>query len=203
VTDTTVKLQALGLEFVSPVGQESAYAELYRAARRLRDSGRKVVGLLPASSAVAVCPVALQLGHTLAEAYDEPVSLIDANTRYPALSSLAAELVPQPDGRPLDRPVFVSVKISECFSVVVPAGPRTSSVDIDLLTKAIALQRQSDSHVLVDLTGFSATAEHWDTFSLLDALLLVARTAETREKDLIARHTELPKELRLGVLLVG
>ncbi len=203
VTDVNAKLQALGLEFVSPVGQGSAYAELYRTARRLRDSERQTVGLLPASSAVAVCPVALQLGHVLSDAYDLSVSVIDANTRYPGLSSLASKLTPQLTNQQPSGTTFVPVEISEGFSVIVPVGPRTTSVDIDLLSGAIALQRKTDSHVLVDLTGFSATAAHWDTFSLLDAVLLVARSGETREKDLLSRHKELPKELSLGVLLVG
>jgi hypothetical protein len=86
VQEAVVSLDTLGIEPVSPADDALAYAELYRVSRRLREEGKQVVGLLPATPEIPVALAAMQLGVTLGHACQEPVAVLDANTRRPAFA---------------------------------------------------------------------------------------------------------------------
>ena len=58
-------------------------------------------------------------------------------------------------------------------------------------------------HVLVDLTGFELLGEHASAAACMDAVALVGRAHNTREKELLELARLMPRGRFFGILLVG
>src|SRR3954470_22375021 len=83
------QLEAAGLKVVMDEEHAEVRDECIRIARRLRVSGKKILGLLPAGNDVAVPPIGVQLGLAMAEVSGATVAFVDANLRWPAISEIA------------------------------------------------------------------------------------------------------------------
>ena len=59
------------------------------------------------------------------------------------------------------------------------------------------------AHVLVDLTGFELLGEHASAAACMDAVALVSRAHQSRERELVELAQLMPHGRFLGVLLVG
>jgi hypothetical protein len=190
-------LEALGIAPLSRTEAPEVYAELYRVARRLRESRRGVVGLVPADRDVAIPALGVQLALVLSDACDRPVALVDGNTRLPALAELGRSATPAAEQG------FVVVSVAERVDVITPNRPTRGGLDLAAVETVIERQRSRYAHLLVDLTGYEAVGEHWLGYELCDGVVVVARAGRTRERDLVARRRELPADRDLGTLLVG
>lgn len=186
-------LEQIGLKLVDPDASPEVYAELLRVARRIRESHRRTIGLLPASPRVAVPAVAIQLAAVLADVCIGDIAFVDANTRWPALAALAPQAAqPQP------------VRVQLCDHVVAFSRSGTDGrIDTEWLERTLRVDAGSFVHALVDLTGFPAMGEHAHAFDIVDGVLIVARAGLTREAELLARDAEVPRSRKLGVLLSG
>ena len=89
VNEQEDRLAAIGIPRLDPEQSPDLYAELFRIARRVRESERTLVGLMPIGPDVAVPPLAVELGFALADACEGAVAVVDANTRWPALRGIA------------------------------------------------------------------------------------------------------------------
>ncbi|MEZ4369883.1 MAG: hypothetical protein R3B07_03630 [Polyangiaceae bacterium] len=191
------KLESLGIPPITPGETPEAYAEFFRAARKLRSLRLKTIALIPADDRVAIPPVAIQLALALSHAADQTVNVLDANTRHPALSQLASKLEER-----TQRRGFITTWIAERVTVTTPPG-RLAGLNLVELEETLDRDRQRYGFVLIDFTGFEKLGEHVRAFQIVDGVLIVARTGRTKERDLLARHADVPEEKSLGVLLIG
>jgi hypothetical protein len=198
ISEEEARLQDMGIPILSDQAAPLIHAECVRIAQRLRRTGRKIVGLLPASDEIAVPPIAVQIGLALVELSGATVALVDGNVRWPAFSALAAAA---DTGR--DESLFVTRWVRGSLAVLTP--PRASDPGAGVPHLARLLGQGSDlfGHVLVDLTGFDLTGDHLAAIELVQAALVVAQAGLTREADLVRLRQELPAGKNLGVLLVG
>lgn len=192
--DETPALRTLGIKLVDPEVSPEAYAELLRVARRIRESQYRRIGLLPASKRVAVPAVAVQLSVVLAQVSLGSVAFVDANTRWPSLGGAVAT----------DRTRHIArIALHEQVVAFARAGPPTDRIDMAWLYDVLGVDTRGFAYVFVDLSGFPRMGEHVDAFDVLDGVLVVARAGDTTEGQLLARHDDVPKSKRLGVLLSG
>jgi len=192
--DETPALRALGIKLVDPEVSPEAYAELLRVARRIRESQQRRIGLLPASKRVAVPAVAIQLSVVLAQVCLGSIAFVDANTRWPSLGVAVATV---------QRRDLARIALHENVVAFARAGPPTDRIDMAWLYAVLDEDTRGFAHVFVDLSGFPRMGEHVDAFDVLDGVLVVARSGDTTEGELVARHGDVPKSKRLGVLLSG
>ncbi len=191
-------LGTLGIDLADSAASPDLYAGLYHAARRLRESRRKVVGLLPVNDCVALPPIAIQFASVLIDACQGAVVVIDANTRWPALGMLAPHAEPG-----VKSGVFCTAWLADFLVVMTPTAPTAPRLDLSGLEDAIRNDCEGYAHVLVDLTGFEILGEHWDAFRFLDGVLLVAVAGRTSEPELLSHQRDVPERLNLGVMLVA
>jgi Mrp family chromosome partitioning ATPase len=204
------RLHALGLSEVGNQSDGDVHSECVRIARRLNAARQKVIGFIPASSRVAVPPIALQLGSALVELTGATVAFVDANVRYPALSAMAEEDEPEPvaevpagedpDGRPR---VFRTRWLRGSLAVLTPPAAELAGEAVPALARLLLDGVDLFEFVLVDLTGFDVLGEHASAAACMDAVILVGQAHRTRERDLLRFLREMPPSRFLGVLLVG
>jgi hypothetical protein len=205
------RLHALGLSEVGDKADGDVHSEAVRIARRLNAARQKVIGFIPATSKVAVPPIALQLGSALVELTGATVAFVDANVRYPALSAMAAEgeedpieeraaAAAQADGRPR---VFRTRWLRGSLAVLTPPAAELAGEAVPALARLLLDGVDLFEYVLVDLTGFDILGEHASAAACMDAVVLVGRAHRTRERDLLRFLREMPSSRFLGVLLVG
>jgi hypothetical protein len=173
-------------------------AECIRVARRLRATERKVIGLLPASSDVAVMPVGVQLAQALADVTSSAVAFVDANARWPALSSLVSE-----NSLTDDESVFFTRWMYPTVALLIPAHRKEAGIGVPALGRLVPHARELFAVVLVDLTGFDKLGEHLAAAELTDGVVIVGRAQKTREGELLARAQEIGPDRMIGVLLTG
>ncbi len=196
--DRKAALASLG---VIPVDQErhpNLYADLFRVARRLRESQRQIVGLLPANDGTAITGIAVQLGFVLAEACDGMVALIDANTQAPGLASVASD-----QERAEARAGFATTWLEDFFALLTPVVEKRAGLALDQLEATLRQNSEGFAHVLVDLTGFERLGEHWGTFEAVHGVLVVGHPGRTSEREVYRLMREVPASRSLGFLLVG
>jgi hypothetical protein len=184
------RLEAAGL---SVAADPEVRDECIRVAGRLRATGKKIFGLLPAGDDVAVPPIGVQLGLALAEVSGATVAFVDANLRWPAISALAAD--ESAEG-------FATRWLRGTLALLTP--PRAGAAGAGLPQLARLIQQSSElfAHALVDLTGFRKIGEHLAAIEMCDGVVVVARSGHTREDALVRVRHELGDDL-VGVLLTG
>lgn len=197
VPDQLFSLEALGIPVVDGT-LPALHAECVRAARRLKEAGGRAIGLLPASSEVAVLPVGIQLASALTELTGGAVAYVDANARWPALSreewrSLPEELVAG----------FAVRRVGPLIRLLTPHAEGGAGAGVVLLDALLGEDGDHYARLLVDLTGFRELGDHLAAIRSLDGVVIVARAGHTREADLLKLNHALAPEKNLGVLLVG
>ena len=184
---------------VDPVPQRAnARFALVQTARRLWQTGHRVVGLLPATPAVATMGLALQLAKALSDLNAGTVAVIDANPQKPALAKLA----PEPSAS--TGAAFVELRLQDSPIVVTtrPRGLESPTGTLEELARVVAAQREQAVLTLLDLTGFRELGEHLDAYQLADGVVIVAHTGKTPERAVARCSREIPAAVNLGVLLI-
>lgn len=195
-----LKLADLEGFWLNPERDHLPYAELLRAARRLRDAGRRAVAFLPSDEAVPATGLVLQLGRALGNVVRGPVALVDANTRRPQLNELV--LVPPAEG----WRGFQPARVDEWLTILTPFGcERDAGLDLALIAHTVRHECSPFRHVLVDLTGFEGEGEHFSGMDLVDGVVVVAEAGRSHERDVLRGHQQADEGQgrSLGVLLVG
>ncbi len=184
--------------WLNPERDFAPYAELLRAARRLRDAARRAVAFLPANETVPTTAVALQLARALSNVVRAPVAFVDANTRRPQLNGLV--LVPPSEA----ARGFQAARVDEWLTILTPFGCRgDAGLDVALIAQVIRHECAPFRHVLIDLTGFEREGEHFSAMDLVDGVVVVAAAGHTHEREVIRGHQQVTEGRDLGVLLVG
>jgi hypothetical protein len=193
-------LERLGVPRVTASTDPQAHAALLVAARRLRLSNRKVVGLLPAEAEVAVPPVMINVGLCLAHLGTEPIGLIDANMCWPAFDAQLGRVDPSITGG------FVAFEIGEPdtapTTLTVPNGHVEAGLPRSALRALLENERARRAQVLVDLSGLDVLGEHLFGIDQVDGVVIVART-KSPEYSLVVTRRLVPPEKMMGALLVG
>ena len=190
-------LSAVGIPRLDPERTPELFAELYRVARRVREAGRTVVGLMPTGPDVAVTPFAVELAFALADACEGVVAVVDAHPRWPALS-----MIRSPQSQLSKKSGFRTTWLEPFLAIVSPIEP-SSQMALDGLDRLLTRETQGFAFMLVDLTGFEAAGEHWGVYDLIDGVLLVCHPGVAKERRLLAMRDEIPGDKFLGVVLVG
>jgi hypothetical protein len=177
-----------------PSEEEEALAidfEFARIARELKNSRRRVVGLLPTDGAVPTLDVGCELGRAIGFVTAGLVVLADPERR-----SVPRGIV---EGAVLARAVGSRVALVTA-SRIAPTGDKVLAVK-----ELLAFTEPARDHfhtLLLDLSGCAWPGELLTALSVLDGVILVGESGRTREADLAAQLRVVPPELSLGVLLV-
>jgi len=199
VSDQDNQLAAMGIPRIDPEASPRLYAELFRIARRVRESERTMVGLLPTGPNVAVAPLAVELGYAVADACEGAVAVVDANVRWPWLQGFGT-----PKDELSKKSGFRTTWLADFVAVMTPTvSEGTGGMSLEGLDTLLREEMQGFVHVLVDLTGFEHTGEHWGMFETLDGVLLIGHAGVTREQDLLRLYGDIPQGVVLGVVLIG
>lgn len=200
--DDADRLAAAGISIIGGEDGGGVHAEAVRIARRLHAARQKVIGFIPATDKVAVPPVALQLGSALVELTGATIAFVDANVRYPALAGIAGDQ-PGPDEPKREHQVFETRWLRGSLAVLTPRGAELAGEAVPALARLLLDGVDLFEYVLVDLTGFDVLGEHASAAACMDAVVLVGKAHQTREKHILRLVREVPESRFLGVLLVG
>jgi hypothetical protein len=190
--DDEAQLEAAGL---SVAEDPAVRAECIRVARRLRASGRKIIGLLPAGNDVAVPPIGVQLGLALTEVSGATAAFVDANLRWPAISEIAG-------GRNDPDSPYAARWLRGTLALLTPARAGAAGAGLPQLARLIQHSTELFEHALIDLTGFRKIGEHLAAIEMCDGVVVVARAGHTREEVLLRVRHELGRQL-MGFVLLG
>lgn len=196
-SDEDARLAALGIRVMQET-RPDVRDESIRVARRLRHTGHRIVGLLPASSAIGVPAVAVQLGLALAEVSGGTVAFVDANLRWPAISELAAGTSSGDD-----ESAFTTRWLRGSLALLTPARVGAAGAGVPELARIIRHGAELFAHVLVDLTGFERLGEHLAAIEMVDGVLVIGHSGATSEEQLLELKSEIDPKRQLGVLLIG
>lgn len=189
-------LAALGLD-LEDEAQQGVRTDCIPLARRLARADKRIIGLLPASPAIGILAVGVQLGLALTEVATGAIGYTDANIRWPAISRLVASLEPEDDS-------LLAVRwLGARLALLSPPCAGDAGAGVPQLARTIQSSVDRFTHLLVDLTGFKELGEHLAAIDMMDAVVVVARAGLTRETDLLRLDFELPRALNFGVVLTG
>jgi len=190
-------LAVVGIPRLDPAESPELFAELYRVARRVREAGRTVVGLLPTGPDVAVTPFAVELAYALVNACEGAVAVVDANPRWPALREVRTK-----KSERSKKSGFRTTWIEPFLAIVSPVES-SATMRLDGLDRLLTHETQGFVHLLVDLTGFERVGEHWGVLEMIDGVLMVGHPGVTTERGLLQLCDDIPAAKVLGVVLVG
>jgi len=190
-------LEQLGMRLDGPNAGEVA-AACARIARRIRTEQLRVVGFVPCSDQVAVPPVIVRLGLALCDLTGATVAVVDANVRYPALASVTRGAAPG-----IGDSVFSTRWLRGSLALLSPPKVERAGEVVPQLARVLLDGADLFAHVLVDLTGFELLGEHASAAACMDAVALVGRAHDTREREVLALAQLMPRGRFLGVMLVG
>lgn len=187
-------LAALGLDEDRP----DVRAEAMRIARRLHASGAKAIGLVPGDARVAVPPIAIEIGLALCDLTGASVAVVDANVRYPALSSIV-----RGEAVSADHSVFATRWLLDSLALLVPPRVERAGEVVPQLARLLLEGANLFQHILCDLTGLEVIGEHGSAAACMDAVILLGRAHKIHEAELLALSRLMPQGRFMGVLLVG
>lgn len=197
MSDSEDPLAVVGFSKLDPDVSPELYAELYRVARRIREAGRTVVGLLPVGPDVGITHTAIKLGYVLADACEGVIAIVDANPRWPALREIKV-------GKS-DRSQKSGFKTTwvESFLAIVSPTEISDTLRLEGLDFLLTRETLGFAHMLVDLTGFEKVGAHLGLFELIDGVLMVGHPGAINERRILSLRNEVPPDKMLGVVLVG
>jgi hypothetical protein len=119
--------------------------------------------------------------------------------RWPAISQIAVGTRPDDD-----ESLFATRWVGDgALAILTPPRIGDAGAGLPQLARMIQTGGELFAHMLIDLTGFKKLGEHLAAVEMMDAVVVVARAALTREDELIRIHHELPRPLAFGVLVAG
>jgi len=192
-----VTLEALGIK-LDEATTTAVRADCVAVARRVKETGRRIIGLLPASSDIGVTAVGVQLGLSLVDIANTTAAYVDANVRWPAIARLAVGTSATDD-----ESMFATRWLRGQLALLVPPQIGQAGAGVPQLARVIQHSAELFSHVIVDLTGFKMLGEHLAAIEMMDGVIVVARAGRTTENELLRLNHEMPRHLHLGVLLAN
>ena len=147
---------------------------------------------------MAVPPLIIQLGLALCEVSGATVAVVDANLRYPGLPMLNRGKAVDHEGS-----AFSTRWLRGSLALLSPPRAERAGEVVPQLARVLLEGAELFAHVLVDLTGFELLGEHATAAACMDAVALVGRAHQTRERELVQLAALMPQGRFLGVLLVG
>lgn len=190
-----VTTEALGME-LDEATAAAVRADCVVVARRIKESGRRIIGLLPASTDVGVTGIGVQLGLSMVDVTGTTAAYVDANVRWPAISSIA---VGTRAGE--DESMFATRWLRGQLALLTPTRAGDAGAGVPQLARVIQHSIEIFSHLIIDLTGFKTLGEHLAAIEMMDGVIVVARAGRTVESELLRLNHELPRLLFLGVLV--
>jgi hypothetical protein len=173
-------------------------ADCVTVARRIKETGRRIIGLMPASVEIGVTAIGVQLGLSLVDIANTTAAYVDANIRWPAIAQLAVGTSDTDD-----ESMFATRWLRGQLALLTPPRAGEAGAGVPQLARVIQHSIELFSHVIVDLTGFKKLGEHLAAIEMMDGVIVVARAGQTTENELLRLNHEMPKHLNLGVLLVN
>ncbi|HEY2743301.1 MAG TPA: hypothetical protein VGL86_01705 [Polyangia bacterium] len=190
-----VTLEALGLQLDERT-TTAVRADCTSIASRIKESERRIIGLLPASGDIGVTSIGVQLGLSLVDVTAATAAYVDANIRWPAISRIAVG-----ESASDDESMFATRWLRGQLALLTPAHAGQAGAGVPQLARVIQHSIEIFSHVVVDLTGFKKLGEHLAAIEMMDGVIIVAHAGRTTENELLRLNHELPRHLHLGVLL--
>jgi hypothetical protein len=192
-----VTLEALGI-WLDDAAAAALRVDCVPVATQIKTAERRIIGLLPASPDIGVIAVGVQLGLALVEVANATAAYVDANVRWPAISQIAVG--DRPDE---DESMFATRWLRGQLALLTPPRIGEAGAGVPQLARVIQHSIELFSHVVVDLTGFKKLGEHLAAFDMVDGVIVVARGGRTTEDELLSVDREVPRHLKLGVLLAN
>ena len=190
-------LEQLGIAPIDPEKEPTAFAEIQRISRCLRQSGRRSIGFVPADDRTGAAALVVQIALATSQLYEGFGNVLDANFVRPQFVNL-----PLFSDVHVDALGLCTVWIAERVTLSTPARPASTLVFADIARATERAKNRYDC-VFVDLTGVALWGVHQSAYDLLDGIAVVAVTRKTLERDILDCSDEIPPERRLGVVLVG
>jgi hypothetical protein len=172
------------LEAYADAAPRAERDECIRIARRLKNAGRRVIGLEPIAPLRSVVPVGVQLGVALAALSGEQVAFIAQGKGTPAAARGGLSWV------------------HDKLAVISLPGEK-GHVAIEQMSAALRRTVGQFAFVLVNLAGFAERGELLDAVDLNQGVVLVAPAGRVSSRRLSESMAQLPEGRGLGVLLVG
>jgi hypothetical protein len=190
-----VTLEALGIQLDERT-TTAVRADCVAVARRIKESGRRIIGLLPASNDIGVTAIGVQLGLSLVDVTGTTAAYVDANIRWPGISRIAVG-----ESASDDESMFATRWLRGQLALLTPPQAGEAGAGVPQLARVIQHSIELFSHVIVDLTGFKKLGEHLAAIEMMDGVIVVAHAGRTTENELLRLNHEMPRHLHLGVLL--
>ena len=193
-----------------------AYVEIdlacARLARELRDSARRVIGLLPAPSTAPVQNVARQLAIAVSRLTRTAVVILDPEASTVEARPRSGSAADAGDGSgasgfsaddPIAHALFGLHRVDPLILLCAPERAAPPGAKAELLKLMLRHVEANVAHgmVLVDMKGLVRPGEMLGANALLEGIIVVGHAAKTDEPELLRTARRVPPELALGVLL--
>jgi hypothetical protein len=165
-----------------------------RLARVLRARRVRTLGLVPAGDGVAVPAVAIELARALVHAAAADVAVVDPLGRWTGAERSARDAGAER--------WYATEWIADRVAVLSPVTA-DAAMAVPLLRAILRDELANYLHLVVDLTGFDRLGERAAASELLDGCAVVARSGQTRQREVARVLAELDERRALGVVLTG
>ncbi len=171
-----------------------------RLARQLRHSGRGVVGLLPTGPDPLIQPLARQVGFALSRLTQTLTIVLDPEQR----SGFSPDLAQPASGAFVYAQCAApAVAVLSPFEVA-PMGAKFEMIRVLMqFVEEPSRGNRGEAHgqVLVDLTGCQRPGELLGAIQMLEGIIVVGRSGQVTESEILAAVRGVPDELNLGVVI--
>lgn len=200
IVDEAARLEALGIELIDSMRSPAIYAQCIHIAKRLRETGRQVIGLWPANDEVGVPALAVQVGLALADLAASTVAFVDANVRWPAAQALIDrnDLVSSTE----DEGEFTTLWLRGMVALLIPRTIGAAGEGLARLRETVEGGRSLFGYMLVDMTGFDVLGDHLNVMELLDGVAIVAAARRSTDEDILDLAVQIEPGRLLGAILV-
>lgn len=166
-------------------------AECGWLARQLKTSGKRLIGLLPASPRTDVMGLAATVGGALTMIVHDVVILADPDQRS------AAGALPQ------DGTVACSFASGRLVTIVPIEKPRdgTRLQGVKALLEFVGTSSDQVSQVLVDLSSFVLPGELLGVIGMVEGIVIVGSAGRVTDAELLSASSRVPPEVNMGVVL--
>jgi hypothetical protein len=166
-----------------------------RLAQAIKHARKRKIGLLPASAGLRLAEPAIELARPLALLTESLVLVLD-----PERTTVPGET----PGSGIEA-VFAA-SLAPGVARLVPFAPAPTGAKVESIKFLLRFAEENEQawgHVLTDLSGCSLPGELLGVLRLLDGIIVVGAAGISTERDLETTVARVPRELALGVLLVG
>jgi hypothetical protein len=166
-------------------------AECGWLARQLKTSGKRLIGLLPASPRTDVMGLAATVGGALTMIVHDVVILVDPDQR-----SAAGAL-------PTEGAVACSFASGRLVTVlpVERARDGTRLQAMKALLEFVGTSSDEVSQVLVDLSSFALPGELLGVIGMVEGIVIVGSAGRVTDAELLSASSRVPPEVNMGVVL--